>query len=78
MYYEKETTGALNFIVGLAVGAVLGASIALLTAPHAGKRTRRQVVRAISSAREDAGDEWENVAGRLKQVVRKGRRRIRR
>lgn len=78
MYYEKENTGSLNFIAGIAIGAILGASIALLTAPQAGKRTRRQVVRAIENARENAGDEWENVTGRVKRVVRKGRHRIRR
>ena len=77
MYYEKET-GALNFVAGLAIGAVFGASIALLTAPQAGKRTRRQVVRAIAAARDDAGEEWEQVSDRMKSAVRKGRRRIRR
>lgn len=78
MYYEKENTGSLNFIAGIAIGAILGASIALLTAPQVGKRTRRQVVRAIESARDSAGDEWENVSGRMKRVVRKGRHRVRR
>lgn len=78
MYYEKENTGSLNFIAGIAIGAILGASIALLTAPQAGKRTRRQVVRAIENARDNAGDEWENVSGRMKRVVRKGRHRARR
>ena len=77
MYYEKETS-SLNFIAGIAIGAVLGASIALLTAPQAGKRTRRQVVRALESARENAGDEWEGVSGRMRTLVRKGRRRMRR
>jgi gas vesicle protein len=46
MYYEKES-GALNFIAGLAIGAILGASVALLTAPQSGKRTRRKIVRVV-------------------------------
>jgi gas vesicle protein len=78
LYYEKESAGATNFVAGLAIGAVLGASIALLTAPQAGKRTRRQVVRALASARDNAGEEWEDVSGRMRSMVRKGRRRIRR
>ena len=78
MYYEKENASAANFVAGLAIGAVLGASIALLTAPQAGKRTRRQFVRAIANARDNAGDEWEDVSGRMKGMVRKGRRRMRR
>lgn len=77
MYYEKES-GAVNFIAGVAIGAVLGASIALLTAPQSGRRTRRHVLQAIADARESAGDNWENVAGDVKRVVRRGRRRVRR
>ena len=69
MYYEKES-GALNFIAGLAIGAILGASVALLTAPQSGKRTRRKIVRVVEDARDRADDV-------RRQVVRKGRRRIR-
>ena len=77
MYYEKES-GSLNFVAGLAMGAVLGASIALLTAPQSGKRTRHRIVRAVEDARNEAGDGWEEVSGRVRRVVRKGRRRLRR
>lgn len=77
MYYEKQSN-SFNFIAGIAIGAVLGASIALLTAPQAGKRTRRQFVRALESARDNAGEEWEGVSGRMRTLVRKGRRRMRR
>jgi gas vesicle protein len=77
LYYEKETN-SISFIAGIAIGAVLGASIALLTAPQAGKRTRRQVIRALESARDNAGEEWEGVSGRMSSLVRKGRRRMRR
>jgi gas vesicle protein len=77
LYYEKES-GAVNFIAGVAIGAVLGASIALLTAPQSGRRTRRHVLQAIADVRENAGDRWENVSGDVKRVVRKGRRRVRR
>jgi gas vesicle protein len=77
LYYEKQSN-SFNFIAGIAIGAVLGASIALLTAPQAGKRTRRQVVRALESARDNAGEEWEGVSGRMRSMVRKGRRRMRR
>lgn len=75
MYYEKESS-ALNFVAGLALGAILGASVALLTAPQAGKRTRRQIVRAVVDARQKAGNEWDEVAGDVRRAVRRGRRRI--
>ena len=77
MYYEKES-GSLNFVAGLAIGAIVGASIALLTAPQSGKRTRRQIVRVVSDARDTAGDEWQNVSGEVRRAVRRGRRRMRR
>lgn len=84
MYYEKET-GSLNFVAGLAMGAILGASIALLTAPQSGKRTRRRIVRAVEAARDTTGDRWDEVGSRLRRVARRsrnaarrGRRRLRR
>jgi hypothetical protein len=33
MYYDEES-GAVNFVAGMLLGAVLGASLALLTAPQ--------------------------------------------
>ena len=84
MYYEKES-GSLNFVAGLAMGAILGASIALLTAPQSGKRSRRHIVQAVEAAREGAGDGWDEVATRARRVMRhgrnvarRGRRRLRR
>jgi gas vesicle protein len=44
MYYDEES-GVPNFMAGVIVGAVLGAGIALLTAPQSGRRTRARIVR---------------------------------
>jgi hypothetical protein len=77
VYYEQES-GSLNFVAGLAMGAILGASIALLTAPQSGKRIRHRIVHAVEDARMDAGDGWDEVSGRVRRVVRKGRRKLRR
>jgi hypothetical protein len=38
MYYDEES-GALNFVAGMLLGAVIGASLALLTAPQSGRKT---------------------------------------
>jgi gas vesicle protein len=62
----------------LAMGAILGASIALLTAPQSGKRTRRGIVRAVETARDNADDRWDEVGGSLRRVVRRGRHAARR
>lgn len=77
MYYEKES-GSLNFVAGLAMGAILGASIALLTAPQSGKRTRRHIVRAVEAARDNAEDGWDEVATRARHAARRGRHLARR
>jgi gas vesicle protein len=78
MYYEKEPAGAINFLAGLAIGAIIGASVALLAAPQTGKRTRHRIVRAVAGARRTAGDEWEDAAREVKRVVQRGRRRMKR
>lgn len=73
MYYEDES-GAVNFIAGMFLGAVLGVALTLLGAPQSGRRTRKTLVRAVSSARSAAGDRWEDLAD---QVQRVGRKRLR-
>jgi len=73
MYYDEES-GLINFMAGMLLGAVLGASLALLTAPQSGKRTRKRLVRAVSAARTVAGDRWGDLA---LQVQRTGRKRVR-
>ena len=79
MYYENEEGGGtLTFITGLAIGAIIGASVALLAAPQSGKRTRHQIVRAAADARRLVGDEWDDAAKQMRRAVRRGRRRIRR
>jgi gas vesicle protein len=77
MYYE-ESKGQLHFISGLLIGAVIGAGMALLAAPESGKRTRRKMLRGVSSVGHRAGDRVEEWAEDLRHALRKGRRRRRR
>lgn len=74
MYYEDEK-GTFNFIAGVLLGAVMGASIALLAAPDSGKRTRRKLVRVVSTAGDQLED-WGDDLGEM--ISRRGRRRRRR
>jgi len=76
MYYDEESS-TLSFIAGLLIGAVLGASAALLAAPQSGQRTRRRIVRAVEGARDTAADRWEGLTDDLQSAVKAGRRRIR-
>ncbi len=70
----EERVGPAGFAAGLVVGALLGASIALLYAPERGDRTRRTVRRRLERLREDAA-EGLGRAGRLtrKDVLRRRR-----
>jgi hypothetical protein len=76
MYYDEES-GALNFVAGLLLGTIVGASLALLTAPQSGRKTRKRLIRAVSTARDTASDQWEDLTDEVQDVVRAGRKRIR-
>jgi gas vesicle protein len=76
MYYDEESS-ALSFIAGLLIGAVLGASAALLVAPQSGQRTRRRLVRAVEGVRDSAADRWGDLSDEVQSAVRAGRKRIR-
>ena len=63
--------------VPVLLGAVIGASLALLTAPQSGKRTRKRLIRAVSSAGSVAGDRWGDLSEDVRGAVSRGRRRVR-
>ena len=66
--------GVRNFMAGLAVGALLGAGIALLYAPDRGTNTRRRLGRRIRRLRDQSGQSVEE----LKAALRKEMRRVKR
>ncbi len=68
MDYDDETR-VFSFFSGLALGAVIGAGIALLTAPHSGRRTRRQIRRAAGDLKVSATDRWDELAQDVKGKV---------
>jgi gas vesicle protein len=69
-----------NFISGLLLGAIIGAGVALLTAPRPGRKTRKRLKRAAEDVRESATDRLDQIAeevkGKVDEVV-KGARRLR-
>jgi gas vesicle protein len=76
MYYDEESR-ALSFFAGMLLGVVVGASVALLAAPQPGKKTRRQLAKAVGNARGTAEDQWEELADDVRSAVKAGRKRIR-
>jgi gas vesicle protein len=73
--HTEEEGGTTGFAAGLIVGALLGASIALMFAPDRGDRTRRAVRRKLRELRTEAAEGLEQ-AGRItrKDVLRRRRR----
>lgn len=67
MEYENEAR--MSFMSGLVLGAVIGASVALLTAPEPGRRTRRRIQRSANDFRDTATDRWEDLADEVRGKV---------
>jgi gas vesicle protein len=71
---------AISFITGLALGAVIGAGVALLTTPQSGRRTRRRIRRAAGEIRDTATDRFddmaEDVRERVDEALRGARKRL--
>ena len=69
-----QRAGPGGFAAGLVVGALLGASVALMFAPERGDRTRRAVRRRLEHLRDEAA-EGLGRAGRItrKDVLRRPR-----
>lgn len=69
-----------NFISGLLLGAVIGAGVALLTAPRPGRKTRKRLKRAAADVRDSAGDRLDQLAdevkGKVDEVVKSARGRL--
>ena len=69
-----------NFISGLLLGAIIGAGVALLTAPRPGRKTRKRLKRAAVDIRGTAADRLdrlaEEVKGKVDEVVQGARGRL--
>lgn len=80
MEYEDQESQVFSFIAGMLFGAVVGAGVALLTAPEKGHKTRRRITRAAHDVRDTAQDRLEDFAddvrGRVDDAVKVARKRI--
>ncbi len=68
MEYDQEAQ-VMNFISGLVLGAIIGAGVAMLTAPQSGRRTRRRIRTSAVGVRDTAQDRWEELADEVKVRV---------
>ena len=63
---------------GVAIGALLGAGLALLLAPQSGVATRTAIARRVRHAGARTGDAWGDLGGELRRAARRRRRQARR
>lgn len=73
---DWERTG--TFGAGVAIGALLGAGLALLLAPHSGADTRRRLRRVGRRAGSRAADAWADLGEELRHATYRTRRKVRR
>jgi gas vesicle protein len=66
---EGKQDQLVGFVVGLLLGAAIGATAALLTAPESGRRTRKRLGKAATEIRKGAGDRWDDLADEVKNRV---------
>lgn len=82
MDHEERNSSLGTFVAGLALGAVIGAGAALLSAPQSGRGTRRRLRRAAGDVRHTTAERFDDIADefreRVDQAVDGARRRLRR
>ena len=65
---------ARTFLAGLAIGALVGAGVALLFAPQSGLETRHAVARRAKHLAREARDRYDDVKDKVRRARReKGR-----
>jgi gas vesicle protein len=63
---ERE---AWSFVTGLILGGVIGASVAMLTAPQPGRKTRRRIRRSARRLRGSTSTRFDELADELRGRV---------
>lgn len=63
---ERE---AVSFVSGLVLGAIIGAGVAMLTAPQPGRKTRKRIRKSARRLQGTASDRFDELAGEIKDKV---------
>ena len=72
----SEERDGRTFAVGLLIGALVGAGVALLVAPHSGEETRRLIRRKAKRIASEARDKFDDVKERVRAARRKAEEAI--
>ena len=78
---ENNGDQLVGFVAGLMLGAAIGATAALLSAPQSGRRTRKRIGKAAVGIKKSTGDRWdevsEDVRTRVDEVLSGAKKRLR-
>lgn len=66
---EGHEDQLVGFMAGLLLGAAIGATTALLSAPYSGRRTRRRLGRAAVGLKRSTAERWDDVADEIQTRV---------
>ncbi|MDE3003238.1 MAG: YtxH domain-containing protein [Gemmatimonadota bacterium] len=66
---SAEERQAVSFVSGLLLGAVIGAGVAILTAPQPGRKTRRRIRKVARRAKSQTTNRLDDLAMELKRRV---------
>lgn len=72
----EDRSRVAAFGAGVAVGALLGAGLALLLAPQSGKATRAMITTGARRLPARARDSWEDLGDELRTALRRRRKTI--
>ncbi len=73
---NDDDRGGRTFAVGILLGALIGAGVALLVAPQSGEETRRIIRRRARSLAADAQDKVLDVKLEARRLQRKAKEAI--
>ncbi len=68
---HDEHGNARSFAIGLAIGTLVGAGLALLFAPQSGEETRRIIRRRAKRLAADTRERYEDLRDRVRRARRK-------
>lgn len=74
--FEHEDNSGQSFAVGLLLGALVGAGVALLFAPQSGEETRRLIRKKSKRLAREAGDRIDDIRDNVKQIRRRAEKAI--
>ena len=63
-----------DFLLGVVIGALIGAGVALILAPDSGRTTRKRIRRSAEDLSEAAGDRLQTAAGDVRRLADDTRR----